>query len=157
MKILAYSSRWGFSIPIALRKFKEVVPALIILCSTFFITPLTAQVSLNATASADPVNIGDSFTLDIDIASGTQTLNSVGVSLSYDPAIFQLSNPVAGSTLPTVINPADLSTPGSVTFGAGLISPPGATESGSFNIISFDVTVVGGSGQESIDFIVGSG
>ncbi|MEL6590265.1 MAG: hypothetical protein AAFQ68_09300, partial [Bacteroidota bacterium] len=81
MKILAYSSRWGFSIPIALRKFKEVVPALIILCSTFFITPLTAQVSLNATASADPVNIGDSFTLDIDIASGTQTLNSVGVSL----------------------------------------------------------------------------
>ncbi|MEL6650030.1 MAG: immunoglobulin-like domain-containing protein, partial [Bacteroidota bacterium] len=157
MKILAYSSRWGFSIPIALRKFKEVVPALIILCSTFFITPLTAQVSLNATASADPVNVGDNFTLDIDIDAGTQDVNTVGIELTFDPAVFQIIGNTPGTTLPTSVGGVSIdNTNGTVNYAASILSQ-GASANGTFNIISFDVDVVGGAGVENIDFVLGLG
>ncbi|MEL7340895.1 MAG: hypothetical protein AAGM67_10445, partial [Bacteroidota bacterium] len=155
MKLLAYSSRWGFSIPIALRKFKGMVPAFIFLCSAFIITPLTAQISLSATASADPVSIGDNFTLDIDIATGTQDVNTVGIELSYNPTVFEITGSNIGATLPVGVGPNIDDVNGTITF-AGSILSPGASANGTFNVISFDIEVIGGSGQEAITFVSGT-
>lgn len=140
-----------------------MVPALIILCSAFLTSPLTAQVSLSAIASADPVNVGDNFTLDIDIATGTQDINAVEIELSFDPTVFQIleSSPgvfgTPGSTLPNSVGGVVVdNTNGLINYNASLLSA-GATVNGSFNIISFDVDVIGGLGTENMDFILGAG
>ncbi|MFK7925208.1 MAG: malectin domain-containing carbohydrate-binding protein [Bacteroidia bacterium] len=157
MKISPYLFQGG----LALReKQKLIQPFLSILCLFFFmafgLTSALAQVSITGTPSADPVNIGDNITLDIEVDAGVIDLNTVAINLNFDPAVFQITGNTPGTTLPTSLGLIIDNTNGNFTFSAGILSQ-GASVNGNFNLISLDLNVVGGSGVSSLAFVTGAG
>jgi hypothetical protein len=130
---------------------------------------LTVEAIAPVTISVDPspreVAVGEIFTLDLKIASGTQPVDAADAYLSFDPAYLRVVDAggnetnriVPGSALPLVLqNRADNSL-GRIAFSAGraLGGPP---TSGDFALatVRFKAMVSTGAGGTPVRFLPGT-
>jgi len=87
-------------------------------------------VAVGVSPSPKTVQVDASFTMDVYIAAGSNSVNAADVHLSFDPTCLRLlQEPVAGSALPTVLGSQYNNTAGTIDFGA---FKPGGSATGTF-------------------------
>ena len=117
------------------------------------LVPLVAGVvfadTLSVVPSANPVNVGDTFTVDVT-DTGATDLAGFQFDLSWDPTILGFQNEVEGPLLPTAgttfFIPGTLdSTGGNLTFTADYVlgGGPGAQGNGTLATITFEALAQG--------------
>lgn len=116
-----------------------------------FLTPVRSQADLVVNPASSDVEVSDTFTLTVAIASSGQAYAGTGFYVQFDPAILQVNSATqsSGSSLGITLDGPDIdNTAGTVYFQAGTISS--APTSGT-NILDIEFEAIA-EGQSAVDF-----
>ncbi|MGC1375586.1 MAG: DNRLRE domain-containing protein [Anaerolineales bacterium] len=107
--------------------------------ATNTMTPAPAgSVVLAIVPAATTVNIGQSFSLTVQVQAGSQQVDGAAAYLNFDPAYLQVVSMSSGTTLPVVIQNSYDNTAGRIDYAAGKLSSP--YPSGSFTLVTINFT-----------------
>lgn len=108
----------------------------------------TALMSMQA--SATTVNVGDTFNVTVQVAAGTQDVDTVQASIDFDPNYLEVAaQPTSSGVLTTPLSNTFDNTLGTVDFGAGLL---GSTISGTFNVVTITFRVKAATSGTTLSF-----
>jgi hypothetical protein len=111
--------------------------------------------NLSFSPASSSVNLGDSFTLEAVLETGTNTVAAVEVHIIFNAAVFEANNLRAGSAMSTIFDgPLIDNSAGTAFIVVGDVQNP-VSDSGVIALIDF--TVIGSSGvTEEIGFSAGT-
>lgn len=100
--------------------------------------------------SATSVAVGSTFSVAVQVAAGTQNVDTVQVSLDFDPNYLEVVPPLSASgVLTTPLQSTYDNTLGTVDYGAGLL---GSTISGTFTVVTVQFKVKASTSGTTISF-----
>jgi hypothetical protein len=100
--------------------------------------------------SATSVAVGATFTVNVQVAAGTQTVDTVQASINFDPNYLEVVPPLSASgVLTTPLQSTYDNTLGTVDYGAGLL---GSTITGTFSVVSVQFRVKAATSATTLSF-----
>ncbi len=108
-----------------------------------------AAVSLTLTPPMQTISGGDSFDIDVQLASGSQEVDGAAAYLNFDPAVIQVDHITPGPRFGTILVNSFDNTLGRIDFAAGdLVTSP----SGTFSLATVRFRSIGASPSSAITF-----
>ncbi|MDX9864705.1 MAG: cohesin domain-containing protein [Anaerolineaceae bacterium] len=108
----------------------------------------TALMSMQASSTS--VNVGDTFNVTVQVAAGTQEVDTVQASIDFDPNYLEVvAQPTSSGVLTTPLSNVFDNTLGTVDFGAGLL---GSSTSGTFSVVTIQFRVKASTSATTLSF-----
>lgn len=86
--------------------------------------------------------LGDTFTVTIEVQSGTQRIDGAEVHVNFNPSVLEVISLTAGSSLPIqIVAPTYNNTLGRIEYAAGKFAP-GPFPSGTFDLLTIEFEAV---------------
>jgi len=105
--------------------------------------------TLTVSPATSTVTTGSTVAVTVIADSSTDSVNSVQVALSYDPALLQYVSIAEGTAFP-VVTATSTATPGVIRVARGTQAP--ATASGVNNVVTVNFLVLGSTGVAAVNF-----
>jgi len=93
----------------------------------------SGAVAISLNPASRSVALNEQFTMNIQVAAGTQAVDTVQASLNFNPALLRVVSITPGGSLGTVLQNTYNNTNGTLDFGAGAL-PPATAPSGTFTL-----------------------
>jgi uncharacterized repeat protein (TIGR01451 family)/uncharacterized repeat protein (TIGR02543 family) len=99
------------------------------------------------------VEVGDTFSVEVQVAAGTQLVDGAEVHLTFDPDLLQVQSLTAGPHLPTQILPPVFDNgAGTIGYAAGVLTPT-LPVAGTFDLLTITFVAQAATAGTGLDFV----